>query len=289
MSKLAHAQRRWSWLSEYPRLLSSSAGAGWRGFEFQEIESPENGTFDAKPHPRKSIMLSQICGPMKVRYGGTKKPFIDVLPYPHLSRPDERCFGAWQGAQRGLHLFIEVETFERFNQQPFFPDTLPELAGPNPSIEHLLRVLHFDVQNGHPSGPLLGESILAALLRELLARNAALSNTPKRVELSRGEFDRVREWIDANLAQPFSLEDLAREVGVSLRHLQRAFPAATGVSPYRYIMMQRVDRARSLIQASRLSLSEIATTTGFCDQAHMANTFRKLLNVSPSHFGNMRK
>lgn len=202
---------------------------------------------------------------------------------------EDICAGAWQGAQRGLHLFVKIEVIERFTHHAFRRNALPKMDGPNPSVEHLLRALHIDVQHRHPSGTLLGETILASLLCQLIAGSADPSPTPERVELSRGKFDRAREWIDANLAKPFSLEDLAQEIGVSLRHLHRAFPAATGLSPYRYILMQRVDRAKEFIRAGQLSLPEIATAVGFCDQAHMANTFRKLLNAPPSQFGNTRK
>jgi AraC-like DNA-binding protein len=290
MSEPAGGTQRWAQLSVRPRLLCSSARAGWRGFEFQEIEVPENGTFDVVSE--KPLGIFQTCGPMKVRYGGSKTAFVDFPTYPQISFPDnpsKTSAGAWKGSQRGLHLFLQADTIEKFDDRPFRQDAFAKSEGSNPTIALLLSALHIDVVNGHPSGPLLGETIVAAMLNSLLSKETGLQRPSQRKDLSLGELSRLREWIDANLAEPFNLEDLAREARVSVRHLHRAFPSAIGMSPYKYILTRRVDRARVLIEAGIASLSEIAALVGFCDQAHMAHTFRKVLKVSPSYFCKTRK
>jgi AraC family transcriptional regulator len=146
-----------------------------------------------------------------------------------------------------------------------------------------------DLQHDHPSGPMLGEAIVTALLHQLLSYSDPPLRTLERDLLSEREFKRLFDWIEANLPRPVSLEDLAREADVSLRHLHRAFLAATGLSPYKYILARRVERARRLIEGGQLSLSEIAGAVGFCSQAHMTHTFSKLLGVSPSQIGNRSK
>ncbi|MFJ7441642.1 helix-turn-helix transcriptional regulator [Methylorubrum thiocyanatum] len=71
---------------------------------------------------------------------------------------------------------------------------------------------------------------------------------------------------------------------MSTRHFCRAFRTAMGLSPYDYIVQRRVERARALIQESRLSFSEIAVNVGFSNHAHMTSTFQRVLGKTPSQF-----
>ena len=290
MDHSIQSPQRWSFLSQQPKLLATSELSGWRGLEFQEIATPETGTFDTRDG-RQSAVLSifQTCGPMKVRYGSSRKVFSDLLPVPKLVLPNEGTTGAWLGAQRGLHLFIDVPAFELLIHRPFRRDAFVTLDGPNPSITHLLRALHIDVKHGHRDGPLLGETITAALLHQLLAAEAAAPGSGSRGRFSERELARVRAWVDGNLAQPLSVESLATEVGLSVRHLCRLFQATMGYSPYRYVLERRVDRARGLIREGRLALPEIAVAVGFANQSHMATIFRRILNANPSQFSNAVK
>jgi AraC family transcriptional regulator len=234
-------------------------------------------------------MISQVSGPIKVRYGGMRKPFFDFPTGPQLLLPWDTPYGAWQGAQRGIHLFIDQDAVERLTHKAFRRDSFERKNGLDPIIHHLMSAMHMDVASGHQSGPLLGETIVTALLLRLIADTPVKYGSHPRTAGSQREFGKYREWIDAHLAKPFSLEDLAADMGVSVRQLHREVLRATGMSPYRYILMQRTERARQLIIAGQLSLSEVALAVGFYDQAHMSHTFRKLLGAPPSHFSNTTK
>lgn len=94
--------------------------------------------------------------------------------------------------------------------------------------------------------------------------------------------------IEAELHTSITLEALAAATGLSVRHLCRAFRAATGLSPYQYILRRRVDRATALIRDSDLSLEEIAETVGFANHAHMSATFRRLVGTTPTQVRHSR-
>lgn len=261
----------------------SSEQAGWRGFEFQEIAVPEHGTFEAQANTLVRIMLT--FGPMKVRYGDGRRPFQKLPPEPRLTMPGELRRGAWWGAQRGMHLFLEPQAIERMTRRAFRSSDFAAIEGPSLAVQHLLLALRADVQNRHPAGAMFGESLVVGLIHQLLGNEPAPFG-PERTVLSPHRFRRIDDWIEANLDRSFSLEELAAETDVSLRQLHRAFVVTAGVSPYRYILGRRVERAKGLIRAGRLSLSEVAAATGFCDQAHMANTFKKLVGIAPLQFRN---
>jgi AraC family transcriptional regulator len=60
------------------------------------------------------------------------------------------------------------------------------------------------------------------------------------------------------------------------------FAQAVGVSPHRYIVRMRLERAVELMRARRSGLAEIAACTGFADQSHLSRWVRRVYGVSPS-------
>jgi AraC-like DNA-binding protein len=280
MMEIGAVQRRWSVLSERPHLIVGSAASIWRGFEFQEIEVPAYGTFEGGS---RQIILSLNRGPMKVRFGGVRKPFRDHPVYPHLTLPGDGTFGAWQGAQRGMHLFADPDAIERVTQRPFRRDAFQDPNGPTPAIEHLLRALRADVVAGHPSGPMLGETVISSIFHQLLPGSAE-KYALRAGYLSQKELQRLIELIEAELSGPLTLTRLATSMGFSVRHVSRTFHAATGLTPHQYVLRRRIERARELIEKSHLCLEEIAETVGFANHAHMTSTFRRLIGVTPGQF-----
>jgi AraC family transcriptional regulator len=88
-------------------------------------------------------------------------------------------------------------------------------------------------------------------------------------------------YINANLASKLTLAEIAKVACISKSHFSRAFKISHGVSPWAYIIMARVERAKRMIRATREPLSQIASACGFADQAHLCNAFRRRVGVSP--------
>ena len=78
-----------------------------------------------------------------------------------------------------------------------------------------------------------------------------------------------------------SIDAVARNVGLSARHLRRAFLATVGVGPRTFARIVRFQRALALGRAAPGRWSDVALATGYCDQAHLTAEFRKLALVSP--------
>ncbi|MFF8596786.1 AraC family transcriptional regulator [Streptomyces sp. NPDC015220] len=94
---------------------------------------------------------------------------------------------------------------------------------------------------------------------------------------------RLRELLDERVARGLTLDEAAAAVHAHPAHLVRAFSAAYGIAPHQYLMSRRVDRARRLLLAG-VRPAEVATATGFYDQAHLTRHFRKLVGVTPGRF-----
>jgi AraC-like DNA-binding protein len=95
--------------------------------------------------------------------------------------------------------------------------------------------------------------------------------------------ERARSFIHESLEEPLSLETLEAAAGRDRWSLSRDFRLAFGTSPYRYLVLRRLDRAKSLMRGGA-SLAGVAAEVGFADQAHMTRHFRKAFGVTPGHW-----
>lgn len=90
----------------------------------------------------------------------------------------------------------------------------------------------------------------------------------------------MRERLDGNV----HLSDLARECGLSVSHFTRAFRKSFGMSPYRWLLERRIDRAKALLATSEISIAGIAMQSGFSDQAAFTRAFGRIVGDSPARW-----
>ena len=95
---------------------------------------------------------------------------------------------------------------------------------------------------------------------------------------------RVRAYIDSNLHRTIHIRDLSAVARRSPAHFSRKFKQAVGDSPHAYVVRRRLERACHLMMTSAASLSEIALSVGFSDQAHLCRLFRHAFGQSPANW-----
>lgn len=93
--------------------------------------------------------------------------------------------------------------------------------------------------------------------------------------------NRIRSLVDAEAPNVPAIGSLAQSLGLSRTQLTRRFTRLLGVSPARFILRLRIERARSMILTTRQPLADIAHTTGFQDPSHFSKVFQRELGVSP--------
>lgn len=91
----------------------------------------------------------------------------------------------------------------------------------------------------------------------------------------------IIEFMEANLTEPLSLIDIADNVGLSRRQIERLFQQEMGRSPARYYLEIRLDRARHLLIQSSLPVVEVAVACGFVSASHFSKCYRELYARSP--------
>ena len=85
-------------------------------------------------------------------------------------------------------------------------------------------------------------------------------------------------------SEDFTVEALAREVGISSVHLRRIFSSCIGASPKKIINDFKLEQAKALLTSSNLTVNEIASCVGFCDQFHFSKFFKDAVGISPTEF-----
>lgn len=122
-------------------------------------------------------------------------------------------------------------------------------------------------------------SVMTSLLQRHAGRPGQLPPTlraPLQVRL-------VRDYIDEHFQRNLTLDELARQAGLSPFYLARLFQRHVGLPPHSYQIIRRVQFAKGLIRRGE-SLAEVAATAGFTDQSHLSRHFKKVLGVTPGRF-----
>jgi AraC family transcriptional regulator len=95
---------------------------------------------------------------------------------------------------------------------------------------------------------------------------------------------RATELLAEHLDGALSLATLASECGLSVSHFAKAFRQSFRTSPHRYLILQRVEKAKALLARSACPLSELALHTGFADQAAFSRTFGAVVGIPPGQW-----
>jgi len=94
---------------------------------------------------------------------------------------------------------------------------------------------------------------------------------------------KARDFLEANLQSVVTSAALEAVAELSRYALARHFRACLGTSPYRYLILRRLDRVRFQIQQGA-SLVDAALSCGFADQSHMARHFKQVYGLSPGRW-----
>ncbi len=151
----------------------------------------------------------------------------------------------------------------------------PELAA---CLQRFANVL----EQGDALDDLYAETL--GLMTVLALQKYDLGRDARKPALSSRASARVIDYVDANLANPISLEKLAAVAGLSRFHFNRAFKADMGESPYQYVLRRRIETARLLLAGHDLSLEQVAAAVGFRDTSYFQKAFKARTGMTPTEF-----
>ena len=100
----------------------------------------------------------------------------------------------------------------------------------------------------------------------------------------RGRLAKLLDWIRSHLGVEHTIAALAERASMSTRTLQREFKAATGLAPYAWIVRERIERAKELLETTRLSAPEIAERIGIGSPESLRHHFRVRVGTTPAQY-----
>jgi AraC-like DNA-binding protein len=95
---------------------------------------------------------------------------------------------------------------------------------------------------------------------------------------------RAMDLLGQNLDGSVRLADLARECDLSVSHFARSFKASFGVTCHRWLTERRIERAKDLLARTNEALVDVASQSGFGDQAAFTRTFHRLVGLTPGRW-----
>lgn len=201
------------------------------------------------------------------------------------------CTGSWILAEAGLledrRCAIHWEQLPSFNER--FPgvDVRPSLfevdddiftsAGGTVALDMMLHFISLRL------GQNTAEKICDTCLRDRIRPSNDRQRLPigSRLGIQNPRLLTIIEIMEANIAEPISLAEIAQVSSISRRHIERLFRDHLNRSPARYYLEVRLERARRLLRHSNLSIIEVAVASGFLSASHFSKRYRELYQVQP--------
>ncbi len=131
--------------------------------------------------------------------------------------------------------------------------------------------------------PLAADALVEGLARGLIEADPAMRRMRGPMRGDRSALERTRLFLDSAKLRVVASGELEAVSGLDRFTLARRFRSAYGTSPYRYLLMRRLDWVRGEIRAGR-ALAAIALDAGFADQPHLTRTFKAAYGLSPAQF-----
>lgn len=234
------------------------------------------------PHRHDSYALGlTLSGLQRFDYRGARRD--SVAGNAIVLHPDEVHNGR-SGVESGFRyrmLYLEPRLVrdalgERARTLPF----VPAAVSSDPALVRAIGRSLSDLDR--PLAPIEADDRVLDLADAMLALDPAIArDTGSTPALAACE--RVRQFLDAHLDRNVASSELEAVSGLDRFAMARHFRLSFGTSPYHYLVMRRLDRARALLCAGD-TLAEIAFACGFADQSHLTRHFRKAFGVTPGRW-----
>ncbi len=204
-----------------------------------------------------------------------------------ITPADCPLFVQWDGDEHCVQIQLPVDFLREVAQETLGQDgdrlhLTPQFQVRDAQLNSIAQLLAQSPPDA--LGQALYLDSLANALAVMLIRNYATQKSV--LPLYEGglpphQLQQVLSYMDAHLDQNLQLKDLAQRLGMSQFHFSRLFKQSLGLSPYQYLIQQRIARAQSLLQQSDRAIIEIALDCGFGSHSHFSKQFRQITGVSP--------
>lgn len=157
-------------------------------------------------------------------------------------------------------------------------------AGVAAGIDLCLHLVRSDW--GAAAGNRTAKATVAAPRREGTQSQFIEHRVPHGSASRSAEVARAMEWAVQNMHHPITAADIAQATAISGRTLARRFEAHGGITPMKWLALQRVERAKELLETTTAPVERIAAASGLGSGANFRQIFKKATSLSPTQYRN---
>lgn len=277
------------------RVLLGSDGLDWRNVALRSYHY--EGQDVIVPAMRDFMLVSYGRGvtPMQRRFDGRwRRETLGPGATSLLTRA-QRAFWNWREPIEVTHVYLsgalvsEVagEVLDCAVSEVALEDVL---RVEDPVMTGVAQAIAQEARTRGLGGALYVDSLARALIVHLLRRYAVITRREPAAPVALGpaQARRIRDFIEAHLAERMDLPLLAAAVDMTPCLFARQFRRTFGQPPYAYVLARRIERAERLLAQTTMPIKQIASVCGFSDQAHMTRLFRRAHGAPPGEYRRRR-
>jgi AraC family transcriptional regulator len=271
--------------------LRSSANLGWNGIYVQQHQQPAWETPEYA-HTRHMLLVhhtERLIQSERVLDGRRQQEQLgrgnNIVIVPATVQHQAN----WNQESPFSLLFLEPEHLLQIAYESVTAERvelIPHFATPDPLINQIGRSLTAELGSNQFGSRLFADSLTTALSIHLLRNYSAWQPLlqAQTQGLTQRKLQQAIAYINDHLTENLSLTAIAHELDMSQYYFSRLFKQSMGVSPYQYVMKQRIERAKYLLRTTPLSVEAIARQVGFSNQNQLTVQFRRFIGTTPSNY-----
>jgi len=278
----------------YPgnRLIAHSGGLGWRGvYASYAAEQPWTATLRPLSHPCIAYFVNG--GASIARRVDGEAPQNVALHARQFGMVPTRAASHWdlRGTPEILTLYLRNAVVDRAAEEVFCRDPKrielrPRLGVTDPLLEQLALAVLRAMGAGEAGAGLYVDHLAQTMAVHVLHGHCTGvdGRAPAAATMPVSNLSRVLDYIEATIDGELTLDAMAAVAGMNPFYFARTFRRRFGVSPHRFVLQRRIERAKRLLGETAMPLAEVALACGFASQSHFTATFHRRVGITPSGY-----